>query len=51
MTIDTMPSANFILDYCIVGGISFCELKCYWYYHVYESAGMHYIDSEEKDIY
>ena len=46
-----MPLANFILDYCIVGGIGFCELKCYWYYHVYESAGMHCIDSEEEDIY
>ena len=46
-----MPSVNFILDYCIVERIGFCELKCYWYQHVYESVETYYMDSEEEDMY
>ena len=46
-----MPSANFVLDYYIIGRIGFCEIKCYWYQHAYESAGAYYMDSEEEDIY
>ena len=43
-----MPSANFCLDYHIIGGRGFCVMHCYWYTHEYECPYNYYLDQEEN---